>query len=310
MAVNDTDELATTARIRGVIPSNYGSWTTANVLNEGWRQLVSHHLPMLMNARGEYLVKTTNIQMVSGTEMYRLSHRAAGIRHVAFLGTDSVLRPTSEMNPEEQAQWRAQPTRTDAPRFYEFAEQSLRLWPIPNITERIRVKWFMRPSRLVSYATDAAVITGISIGATSTVLTFAANPPSGATIWSTGTKNDAGTLLYDIVKRSSPFDTLAYDITKTATAATTLTFLTADVPSTVGIGDVVTPANYSAFAQIPVELHLPLALRTAAAILKPKGDGLSPALEEEAKDEEERLLNGLLVPRSKGNVRRLASRRW
>lgn len=310
MAVNDTDELVATIRLRGGIPTNAGSWTTAAILLEAWRQLLTNHAPMLIAARGEYYVQRTNQILTVGADSYRMPTRAAAIRHLSIVGTDSIIRPIVELGPEEQAQVRAQSGRIGRPLFYEFTGQQLVLWPVPQLAETLRIAWHIRAGRLVANSTDGLPITAVALStpsAGSTRLTFSANPPGSATVWSEGTKNDAGTKTYDICKRNSPFEVVASDVVPTASTATTMTFTSTDVPSSVGVGDVVTPAAFAVFPQVPVELHLPLALRTAAAIIGPKNDDLQTKLLDEAGGLEKQLLIGILAPRSKGNSKRLAN---
>lgn len=302
MAAFDTSELLDVIRLRGMLPSNSPDWTVTRILAQATREMYATHLPMLVAARGEYLVKTTDIPCVAGQASYRLNRRCAAVRHVALLRADGTLQPLEELKPGEASNMRLDTARRGQPAYYSFNEHSLSLWPLPeSSSDKIRVKWHIRPNKLIASDTTVAVITLIALDTPTagiTELNFTAVPTAPA----------PGT--FDFIKPSHPFDIMGFDLTKVSVTATQLRFTATDIPQDLVAGDYVHAAGTSIFPNIPQELHEPLALRTAAAIVKSKRDGLAKDLEDEALAKERQLLVGILAPRSKGNHKRLVSRRW
>lgn len=302
MALNDSAELLALIRRRGSIPSNSPDWPSATVLEQATRELLETHLPMLVAARGEYLVKTVDLALVANQTRYRLPARACAIRMVEYLQSDGGKTTLIESNPAEQAGRNV--NQVGRPSEYTFAEHSLELYPKPGSAgDSIRVKYHQRPSRITT--TDVvAIITAKDVNtplAGQTRFTFVA--PSGGGIWTAATK-------FDVVKATSPFDILSFDLTPVSSTATTKVFTSSALSDEIEVGDYIAPANYSPFANCPVELHQPVALRAAAAIIKAKNDGLAKALVDEAKQKEAELLIGILAPRSKGNPKIIKSSRW
>lgn len=303
MALNDSSELLALIRRRGSIPSNAPDWPAAVVLEQATRELLETHLPLLIAARGEYLVKSSDLALVAGQLAYRLPARCASVREVGYLQADGGLTPIVDNKQSDLVNDRANVNLIGRPSRYVFREHSLEVFPLPPSTsDKLRVKWHLRPSRIVA-TTEAAAITAIDLDtpvAGQTRITFAT--PSGS-IWAAGVR-------FDFVKNSSPFDIPSFDVLPLSSTATTKVVTSTDLSSDIAVGDWIAPAGYSPFANCPVELHQPIALRAAAAIVSPKGDGLAAALVGEAEKKEAQLLKGVLAPRSKGNPQVLKSRRW
>ncbi|MDX2014146.1 MAG: hypothetical protein SFW67_28365 [Myxococcaceae bacterium] len=306
MALNDTTELISLARLRGSIPSNSPDWNLSALLAQASRELLSTHLPMLVAARGEYLVKTVDLPCVQGQRAYRLPARCAAVRGVQYLQADGGVRTLEEATPMDLSDAEVNLNRIGTPIRYVFTEHSLELFPLPqNAADSIRVKYHVRPSRLIDTAnatTFSRAITGISPN----------TPVAGQTRLTFATLGSSFTgVTVDFVKATSPFDIMAFDVpVVSAPSGTQLDFASANLPADLAVGDWWSTSNYSPFPNMPVELHEPLALRLAAAVVTAKDPKLARNLEAEADAKEKRLLVGILAPRSKGNVKRLVGRDW
>jgi len=303
MAMNDSAELLSLIRLRGSIPSNAPDWPASKVLEQASRELLETHFPLLVAARGEYLVKQTDVTLVSGTERYRLPARCAAVRLVSYLQADGQRDTLEEASPGELDKMAANVNRIGRPARFTFSEHALSLWPIPgNASDKLRVKWHMRPSRITETTNCAviATITADSPSAGQTTIGFTA--PTGTF--------PASPAKIDVVKSSSPFDIIGFDLVPLSGSTTSRVFTSTDLPADLEVGDWLAGAGYTPFANVPVELHQPVALRAAAAIVSPKGDGLAGALRDEATAKERNLLVGILAPRSKGNAKRILSRTW
>ena len=301
MAMNDSVELLRLIRLRGSIPSNAHDWPAAHLLEQASRELLENHLPLLVAARGEYLVKTIDISLVQGQLAYRLPDRCAAVRSVAYLQSDGTLSTLEEAIPPELSDNWVNVNRIARPERYVFREHSLELFPLPqNSADKIRVRYHLRPSRIVS-TSDASVMTRAITAVTPNT------PSPGLTTLGFATTAYTGPI--DIIKSSSPFDIVGVGLTPSTQTTTTAVVPSISIPDVV-VGDWIAQTNYTPFANVPVELHQPIALRAAAAVVGIKGDGLSGRLIDEAESKEKKLLVGILAPRSKGNVKRLVSRRW
>lgn len=309
MALDDSAELLSTLKVRGMVPVNSGSWTDALLLKAVTDEVLANHYPMLVAAKGEYLVKTTLVPTVEGQEEYLLSYRCGAVRFLSLLRADNREIPLEEMAPPGQAPMALDRSRKGTPRFFWFREGYFGVWPLPDSeASNFKVRWHIRPSRIV-VTTDCRQITAI-----------AANTPTAgktritlASAASTALAGASGTL-YDFVGYRNPFPIKAFDVASTATTtgavSTTMDFTSTAMPSDLAVGDWVAPFQQSPHANIVQELHAAAALRGAAAAIRSKDHAMAETLTGEAVDMEKRLLSGLLAPRSKGNIKRLVTHRW
>ncbi len=300
MALYDCDDLLAKMKIRGMIPVAAGSWSDAYLLSAMSDEAEQWLMPLLIKAKGEYLVKTQDIALVAGQSTYRPSNRIAVVREVSMYRADGVELPLDEITPQQKTAFYVQPGRGGVPLFYNFKDGCIELWPVPAAAgDYLRVKYHYRLNRMVA-AADTTNITAIS-GGTLTVGALPAGMGSGA-----GVK-------MDFVRALPPFDILAMDVIPASfsSLATTLVFSASDIPVDLAVGDRVSLARYSSFPNMPPELHLCAGLRGAAAVVGSKGDRTAQsALIAEADAKEKSLLGGILQPRSKGNARILVNRRF
>lgn len=313
MALFDSAELLTTIKNRGMVPTNSGAWDDDALLKAASDEIETWHLPLLVNARGEYLVKEVPIACVVNQESYLISYRAAAIRSVSLKWSNGVEQPLEELSPEKQARLVVDRTVKGVPLFYKFREGYIDLYPIPNSTNySLLVKWHIAPNRLELTAntrqiSSKAIDTPTAGKTRLTLLTAAPSALAGA----------SGTTLYDIVGMRKPFSIKGWDVTCQSSlvlGASTIDFLTADLPTDLLTGavsgDFLCRPQRSPFPNVPSELHSAIALRAAAAPNAARNQSLQAALIGEAVGKERELLNGILAPRNKGGFKRLVNRRW
>jgi hypothetical protein len=310
MSLDDSAELLSTIKGRGTVPTNSGTWTDAALLKAATEAMLTVHLPMLVGAKGEYLVKETLVPTVEGQQEYLLSYRAAAIRHLALKRADGHEIPIEELPYPGQSSMALDRNRKGTPRFFWFREGYFGVWPLPDSeASNLIVRWHIRPSRIV-VTTDCWQILSITANSPSsgfTRLAFATTAPT-AMAGASGTK-------YDFVGYRNPFAIKGYDVASsalvTASVSSTMDFTSSALPTDLAVGDWVAPFQQSPFANVLQELHTPIALRAAAAAIGSRDHASMKAdLIKDAVDEEKRLLRGLLVPRSKGNIKRLITTRW
>lgn len=313
----DAAELLTTIKNRGMVPANAGSWSDAELLKAASEEISAHHLPLLINAKGEYLVKEQVIPLVAGQESYLLSYRAAAVRNLSLKFSDGREAPITELSPPKQANVGLNRTTRGTPLFYKFREGYIDLTPLPaDASASILAKWHIKPSRLVVVTECRQVLTK-----------FADNPSPGYTRIQLGTDASVATAPtsfasalgghFDFVGFRNPFSIKGWDVSKqsliTAGVSTTIDFLTADLPTDLvagAEGDWITVSQKTPVPNIPDELHVAAALRAAAAAVGSRNDDLRNMLLAEAGAKEVSLLNGILAPRNKGAPKRLVQRRW
>lgn len=308
MSLYDSAELLSVIQQRGSVPVNAGSWDNASLLRTASEVVRTWHLPLLIQAKGEYLVKETQMACVAGQREYLLGPRAAAVRLLSLISANKENQ-LDEMTPRAQSELGVDRTRRATPRYYSFREGYAQLYPLPaNTSDSLKVLWHIRPSRIV-VTTDCWQITAITPAtpdATHTQLGF-----GGA---ATAAVSGAAGTLYDFVGVRNPFPIKGFDAPSTATVtvsvSTTAVFLTSSIPSDLAVGDWVAAAGYTPMPNVVEELHTAVALRTAAVAVQSRQSKLATALNAEANAIERNLLNGVLAPRSRGNPQRLAQRRW
>lgn len=310
----DSASLLSTLKLRGTVPAAAGAWTDSELLRATSQEIEGYHLPLLVQAKGEYLVKTDeSVALVAGQEEYLLSYRAAAVRVLSLKRADGTELPIEELSPASQPQLRLNRTTRGVPRVFTFREGYVQLYPLPDSSSMVlRAKWHIRPNILV-VTTDCRQVVSKAVDTPSaglTRLTFGSAVPSALA-------GAAGTL-YDFVGVRHPFPIKAFDVASqgivTNAVSTSADFLTSALPPDLVVGSVLgdwlCAAQYTPMPNIPSELHKAAALRGAAAAIGSKHDSLRDQLLGEAAMAEQALLNGILAPRTKGNMQRLSSPYW
>lgn len=279
------------------------------MLRAASEEAATHMLPLLLKARGEYLVRTTDLSTVQGTAAYRLPYRAAALREVKLVGADGVDRGTlTVIEPEKLTSYGLGSNQQGTPKYAVFEDGAVRLVPTPMTTgETIRVKWHIRPNRMTDTA-NASRITTIAPGVPTA-------PQTRLTVTSIPAFMNGATKV-DFIRGQNRFEILDFDqtVAALATGGTTIDLTTTDLPTgpdALAVDDYVSLSGYTPFPNFPSECHTPIALRAAAAIVRSKGDKtLADSLIGEAGAKERELLTGILSPRAHGNVRKLVNRRF
>lgn len=315
MALYDSAELLTTIKNRAMIPANAGAWTDPELLRAASEEVDTWLLPLLVKAKGEFLVKEQSIPCVVDQTSYLISYRAAAVRSALLRWTSGAEQPIDELPPGKQDGLYLNRNIKGVPRFYAFREGYLDLYPKPDSTDySVVLKWHISPNRIVE-TTDCRQITAAQVGTPSaekTRLVFTVSA-SAAMAGGIGAK-------YDFVGYRKPFTIKGWDVACTSVVTVSssiqIDFLTADLPTDLLIGttaipgDWICPSQKTPHPNIPHELHSAIGLRAAAAACASRNPSLQGMLVREATAKEAELLGGILQPRNKGAVKRLVQRRW
>jgi hypothetical protein len=261
-------------------------------------EMQSYIVPLLMKAREEHLIQTTDFTLVTGTDTYAVPYRAAGgkVRDVLIsTGATGSFRQLNRLEPERVGDYGT----GSGPAGYRFEGNNIVLVPSPGVNAgTMRVKYHAMPNRLV--AVSACAVVSSYVTATKTITTVATVPATfGATV------------ALDIVRGKPGFDSLAQDniaVSATGTTIVATSALSSQIlGGTASTGDYVCLAGESPIPQIPISLHPLLAQRVVYRSLEAMGD--PKATQALASCQElERLSLTLLSPRSDGSSRAVVNR--
>lgn len=281
MPAFDNDELVQDIRDRGNLPPADLRFSSAKLLAAASIELRDVILGMMVNSQTDRAVHVATITLVPGQAEYRLPARAAAGRWQSVaLNVPNVGYVTlNQVRPEDY--YRQSPTLTGQPTAFFVRDYRVVLVPTPNVALTLRLPYYQRPATL-SAASAAGIISAISGNA----VTLTTTPPAGFT----------STAIYDVVRGSPGFESLAVDRTATV-AGSTLTFAAA-LPSDVVVGDYVTLAGQAPVAQCPVEVRGLLAVRAARRALKAVNEGQQASMLDADVAELTAVAGALLAPRA------------
>ncbi len=298
MASYTTTEFLTSVRMRGSIPTTTNTNNvnnTTNLLAMATEELHIKLLPLIMSVREEFYVANKDHTVTASQAGYAIPSRASGmvLRDVLWIEgtTITALLP---VDPETITT-----TATGTPDGYYLEHNNVVLYPTPSTTSgTLRLRYFMRPSRLAATTACAQVAT---IDSGTNTVTVSSIPSS----WGTGT-------IVDFISANVPYSCHAIDQTISNVASTTITF--SSLPTNLAVGDWIALAEYTPIPQIPHEFQPVLSQMTVVKALEAIGDREGAAKAEKALTDPE---NGmiasclkLITPRVQGTPKKVIRRSW
>jgi hypothetical protein len=268
-----TEQLIQTVRLRARIPNVSVLGTTdddiVRILNE---QMKTTILPGVLKPLEDHFVRRYRQTITAGTMRYRVPHRAAGLRLKQLYYLDSsnerILLPRiSSMEIHKYSG-----SGATEPAGFLFEGSNILLIPdnSSTITGTLEYVFYMRPSDLV-LSSEYRVVQSVD---STTQITLSESVPI---TW-------LGGLLYDVHGTTSGAELKCWGRAMDSIDGTVITFASAidgsvygDTP--VAVGDYFCLENTAAVPPVPVELHVPLAVSAAAAIVAPINPDLSMRLE-------------------------------
>jgi hypothetical protein len=257
-------------------------------------------LPLILSVREDlYVAPPKDYAITANQSHYVIPTRASGtvLRDVQVV-QDSRIYSLPAVDSDEITT-----TSTGEVEGYYLEHNDVVLYPTPAATTgTLRLRYFMRPSRLAA-TTACAQISAINT-VTSTV-TVSSIPSS----WATNT-------VVDFIKAQAPYYNLAIDQTITGVSGTDITF--SSLPTNLAVNDWLALAEYSPIPQVPHEFLPVLAQMTVAKALEAIGD-------REGARAAERVLTGtgtepdtgmiasvlkLITPRVVGEPKKVIQRNW
>ena len=251
-----TSDFLQDVRLRGNIPdsSNDNNINSdANILKIATALFHSKLYPHIQSVLGDYYVNHEDKAITASQGEYTIPERAAGL----ILRDLQVVKGTSVQSLGRIESDNVTTTSTGEPQAYYLRHNKIVLYPTPNSTvNTLRIRYYMRPSRLIGTA-DCAQISSIDTGTNTVVVS------SIPTTWSTATD-------LDFVSKSVPYVAFSLDQNPTLVVGTSITF--AALPTGLVVGDWLSPAEYSPIPQLPFELIPTLAQMTVVKVLETMGD--------------------------------------
>lgn len=257
------DTLIDSVKRRINIPTNQNTFTDEDILAFADEELILSVVPAIMSLHEDYLLFQKDVDLEADTSEYVIPYRAVGnkLYDLQFVDDNDNLLPMARTTVSERTNYGASGTSNA---HYSYYVINNRVGLLPEIgatvSGALRFIYYIRPSALVleeniSVITDIDEATG--------VITVSSLPDDFTT-----------SLLYDFYKAKSPHNILSIDIAVSAidTALNTITIAVADIPDELEVGDHIAIAQETAIPQIPSDLHVYLAQKTAERILESQGD--------------------------------------
>ncbi len=256
-----SEQLIDSVKRRISIPTNQNTFSNEDILAFADEELMLAIVPAIMSLHEDYLLFSEDHPLVADQDDYVIPHRAVG----------NKLYDLQYINTEGFPQLMSRTSKADEPNItgggdgpYAYYVMNNRIGLMPGVgasaSGSLRFVYYIRPSSLVM-TSNVAIITNIN---RSTGAISVSSVPSD---FSTGIE-------YDLYKSKSPHNILAKDLTATGVNSATkvITLDPADIPSTLEIGDHLAQTQECAIPQIPSDLHVYLAQKTAERILEANGD--------------------------------------
>lgn len=251
-----TADILTSVKKRGVIPTSQKTFSDDDFVRFMDEELRLQIVPMLIRLRENYFVDVYDQSVVAGQDTYDLPPRAIGMKVKNVYYVDDQGRPfeLARIDIDDIPYLQNSSTETvGEPRYFYFKDNYVILLPVPNnSTGTIRQYYYLRRNELIQ-TTACGQITASASGD----LTLNNVPTSFTTAQ-----------VYDIVKGTPGFQTLASDLTASAVTTSDITFSVGDVPSAVAVGDYVCLAQQSPIPQIPYDIFPLLSQRALVRALR------------------------------------------
>jgi hypothetical protein len=245
----DSTRFVAQVNIKGTLPE--GRYSDQDILDIGYDCLLSEIVPMVLECREEFLVTYVDLAITAGQEAYPIPSRALNgvLREVKRISAGSIVN-LGKITLDDITD-----TSQGNPRSFYISSNNLCLYPTPSATtDTLRLYYFIRPSRMVP-TSECAVITNIT--GNDLTVSFPAT-------WTTANR-------FDLVRGKAHFEPLGMDLSATTVSSGTIT-MTANVPTTLAVGDYITLADETCFPYLPPEGHVSLVQSTIAACLESIGD--------------------------------------
>lgn len=261
----DTDRLIASIKRRINIPENQITFDAADILAFADEELSLAVVPAIMSLHEDYLLFDETVPLVEGQNDYEIPYRAVGnkLYDVQYKDNNGAICEMVRLKDSDKPYFQYTPAINSHYAYY-LKNNNIVLMPnLPEgntVTGSLVLVYYIRPSQLVA-VNRIGVITNIDRN--SGIIAVASMPDEFDTAQ-----------LYDFYKVKSPHSILEIDKTAVAvnTSLNTIEFNPDDIPEKLQVGDHLAISTECCIPQIPSDLHVFLAQKTAERILEAQGD--------------------------------------
>lgn len=285
-----SDKLIEGVKRRASIPTSQNLFSTEDFLGFINSEMESIVVPLILQSRGEYFVRTLDVDIVSGQHEYEIpdSSILMGLREAAYIDeTNNELVSLEQISIDRSTSGNWENHRYEG---YYFQGSSLMLHPIPQQNRKLRLFYHASPNEVVS-VDSAGRITSIDTNTNSIVLD---NVP---TAWANGDKLNA-------IKSTPGFETKKENLEIVSISSPTVTLSSVEG---LQVGQWVCIQGTSPIPQVPKESHKIIEQAVAIKCLEAMDAG--PSLDRAERKQQEYIaaFTKMITPRSKGSSQVIVS---
>lgn len=260
------------------IPTNQNTYSDEDILAFADEELGLVVVPAIMTLHEDYLLFSEDRPVEENQSEYIIPYRSVGnkLYDLQFVDLSNNVMPMTRSTMADQPAYNGAYTTNINYAYFVKNNRVVLMPPITgNAVGSLRFIYYIRPSSLVM---TSAVGVINNINRTTGEITVNALP---------GTFSTA--VRFDLYNVRSPHNILSIDLEASAVNSTskTITLDPEDIPSELIVGDHIALSQQCAIPQIPDDLHVFLAQKTAERILEAQGDmeGLNIARQKSAEME-------------------------
>lgn len=321
-------DLINSIKSRIMFPISQSTFTEQDILNFATEEMNMAIIPLVLQSHEDYYLYSEDIPIIDGVFKYDIPYRAIGnkLREVCLVDSADNVKELTRIGVGDIGQYKNS-YNTNYTNLKNFYIQNNQICFIANSLSNIsgyvlRVFYYLRPNSLVLNEKVSNVISIDTNTPGLAIIKVDAIPDEFKV------KNlDNSYKKFDFIKYTSPHKLLSYDVSVVDIdqVNSTITFNAVDVPEDLEMNDVIALATETDIPQIPSDMHVLLAQRTATRILEAIGDteGLQNAnaklaeLEQKANvlinnrvDDAPKIINNRFSPLRQGLGRKRWRGRW
>lgn len=304
--------LIETIKREGLIPASQNTFTDSDFLAMANQEIRISLIPSILQYHEEYYVRDSEaIALEANVSSYPIPYRAIGGKFRALFYQDSSgnLRSMTRISPDDRPLYQGSVNDNNCIIFYISGNEVVLL---PGVgatpTGSLVFSYYLRPNELVD-ENRTSMITGISVGASTTVYTVDSIPQNLTSFVQDGVSLTGFSTMskLDVLQSKPGHKTICFDITPTAIDTTnkTITFNNTDLESSIVVGDVIAFAGECIIPQIPSDLHDVLVQRVILKCNSALGDAQGVQIVSARVAEMEKNTGTLVDNRSEGNPQKI-----
>lgn len=265
-----SNRLIASIKRRAFIPDNQVTFTDEDFLAFATEELEQGLVPYILRHHEDYFLQEEFVPLIANQSDYKIPSRAIGnkLREISYRDSNSNLYEMTRIEVQDAVDYDGSFFSGNLVSAFYIFNNKVRI--VPPLTSQpsgdLVMTYFMRRNELVPESRAATITSIDTVGGVigvNTIPTDDLNVP----LFSAATK-------LDFIMAETPHVTLGFDITPQAVNTTTniITIDPTSIPADLEVGDYVNLACETIVPQIPADLHMQLAQRTAVRCLEAMGD--------------------------------------